>query len=295
MSCHKQSTLLDIFKSKKRSGSYKTSKSKQLKGLFKSVNTANAVIVPKNTLLFSSLYVNKQNNDNTTAIDDKTETNCDESFQPETIETDKTLINNTINEDEASSCDDDSDEYNDESMSEIVDPNHENENVSFDQNVFINDLVCWAIKNNVNHVQLKGLLNVWNEHVPLPPLPMDPRTLLSTPRVLNFISNENAAAGQYWHYGLQKSIIQLSGAIDIPNDISLNVNIDGLPPYKTSKIQIWPILFNIHELKKVAPMVIGIFCGEGKNNCIFRKSLPDLHQIFSKSMHVIVFFFRKTK
>lgn len=286
MSSSKQSNLLDIFKSRKKSGGFKTFKSKQLKSFLKNVNTANAIIVPKNPLLFSNSYVRQQNNDIATV--NKGEINHDESVQPETSKIDEPIINSS--EDEASSSDEDSfdDNVNDDDEAMSVISRNENRNFPFDQNLFINDLVCWAIKYNVNHVQLKGLLKIWNEHVPLAQLPLDPRTLLCTPRVLNFIDE----ADKFWYYGLQKSIIQLNDFIDIPNHISLNVNIDGMPPFKSSKMQIWPILFNIHELKNVSPMAIAIYCGEGKNNFIFKMSLYDLFYILSKYDH-ISFIFQK--
>lgn len=39
---------------------------------------------------------------------------------------------------------------------------------------------------------------------------------------------------------------------------------DGLPIYKSSKDEFWPILFNIFEMPEIKPMVIGIYCGKHK-------------------------------
>lgn len=46
--------------------------------------------------------------------------------------------------------------------------------------------------------------------------------------------------------------------------ISINVNIDGLPVFKSSRTQFWPILFHIVEMPTPKPMPIAIFCGQSK-------------------------------
>lgn len=46
--------------------------------------------------------------------------------------------------------------------------------------------------------------------------------------------------------------------------ISININIDGIPLFKSSKLQFWPILFNISEMPEIAPMTIAIFHGKTK-------------------------------
>ena len=44
----------------------------------------------------------------------------------------------------------------------------------------------------------------------------------------------------------------------------MNINFDGLPIYKSSKEEFWPILFNVQEVPKFNPTVIGIYSGKGK-------------------------------
>lgn len=39
---------------------------------------------------------------------------------------------------------------------------------------------------------------------------------------------------------------------------------DGLPIYKISKCEFWPVLGNIHEIPEIKPLVIGIYSGTGK-------------------------------
>lgn len=74
----------------------------------------------------------------------------------------------------------------------------------------------------------------------------------------------------YWHYGLEKALRRmLQVAENIPEKVSLNFNIDGIPISKSSSIQFWPILFDVDELPYIPPGAIGIYCGTG----IIKKTL----------------------
>lgn len=57
----------------------------------------------------------------------------------------------------------------------------------------------------------------------------------------------------------------------------MDINIDGLPVYKSSRQEFWPILCKIHELPFVKPLVIGIYSGLGKPNSLdnFLRSFVD--------------------
>ncbi|EAT34372.1 AAEL013379-PA [Aedes aegypti] len=46
--------------------------------------------------------------------------------------------------------------------------------------------------------------------------------------------------------------------------VSLNINIDGLPIYKNSANHFWPIIANIHESPHIPPMILGIYYGPSK-------------------------------
>lgn len=52
--------------------------------------------------------------------------------------------------------------------------------------------------------------------------------------------------------------------IDVPENISLNFNFDGLRIFKSSKKEFWPILCYISENPNIKPLVIGIYYGIGK-------------------------------
>lgn len=132
-----------------------------------------------------------------------------------------------------------------------------------DRNIlFKQSLSYWSGKHLIRREALNDLLELLNETVPELNLPKDSRTVMKTSKTKTVVTNDNYG-GSYWHYGLEKALnICLTNIGQCP-EISLNVNIDGLPLFKSSKIEFWPILFNIHGKPHIAPMVIGIYCGKG--------------------------------
>lgn len=65
--------------------------------------------------------------------------------------------------------------------------------------------------------------------------------------------------GQYWNQGLKDCLEKVCSYLDVPNLISININIDGLSLHRSSKDEFWSILFNIHEVPNLEPMIIGIY------------------------------------
>lgn len=134
----------------------------------------------------------------------------------------------------------------------------------FDYDQFKSELASWAVQNRLKHDQLRGLLQIWNERVPLTALPIDPRTLLETPRNIK-LSNQS-----YWHYGLKKSLRKmLQGFQNVPELLSLQINTDGIPLSKSSQIECWPILYAVKELPKLSPGIIGVYCDSSKKTANF--------------------------
>lgn len=143
----------------------------------------------------------------------------------------------------------------------------------------------WAVEFNITHLALKDLLKIINARCKKI-LPEDPRTLLETPPRINItILND----GEYWHYGLGNCIKKIFWNLTEPKTISLNINFDGLPLFKSSKSEFWPILFNIAEMPQVPAMTIGIFSGKAK--CISLESylmpfVEELNEIMANGVHI---------
>lgn len=130
---------------------------------------------------------------------------------------------------------------------------------------FRSGLRKWAVQNSISQrTALKDLMNLINIRFGDNILPRDPRTLLETPKIVHITNIGDDAGSEYWHHGLDNCLRRLFCNIDGPRTISVNINMDGLPIFNSSRVEFWPILFNITEMPHVPAMPIGIFCGTGK-------------------------------
>jgi hypothetical protein len=95
-----------------------------------------------------------------------------------------------------------------------------------------------------------------------PHLPSTSRTLMKSQSNRSGIVAINS--GQYCHFGLLNGLLQFKDQL-LKSDASViyyQVNIDGLPLYKSSSVQLWPILGKL--LNSTCPFLIDIFCESGK-------------------------------
>ncbi len=137
------------------------------------------------------------------------------------------------------------------------------ESSEFDIN---NKLSEWVTSFNISQTAVTALLHIlWQAGLDVP---KDARTLLKTPddTQLKLVPGEN-----YYHFGVRTGIeASLKKNIDnyqIVNNlasISLNINIDGLPLFRSSNVQLWPILGCIAELPKADVFIIGLYAGSSK-------------------------------
>lgn len=124
--------------------------------------------------------------------------------------------------------------------------------------IFRNKIREWAIVKNITQSALRDLAEILNDRFP-ELLPQDPRTLLKTPRKVDIKVVE---PGEYWHNGIIEPLKKILNT-EAVTKITLNINIDGLPIFNSSKKEFWPILCNVHEINR-APFVIGLYYGEQK-------------------------------
>lgn len=122
-------------------------------------------------------------------------------------------------------------------------------------------LCYWAtVKHKVSHSALNDLLKILSPYHP--ELPICGRTLLKTPTTLNSIQLEN---GEYVYLGILKFLKETLALYPsyCGDNISLRFNVDGLPLFHSSNMQLWPILGLITNFK-CKPIVIALFCGSSK-------------------------------
>ena len=126
------------------------------------------------------------------------------------------------------------------------------------------ELNSWATKNACQHGVLNELLDILRKQGH--DLPKDARTLLETPRSVPVMSK---CGGEYLYFGIKAGVIKnlskYSKTTDQISSIDLLINVDGLPLFKSSSQQFWPILGQFNNLDV---FVIALFYGPSKPSSI---------------------------
>ncbi|XP_055522641.1 uncharacterized protein LOC129716829 [Wyeomyia smithii] len=238
---------MDAWKRIKTSGSFKRSVKKN----FNKINNVNPQLYKKNIPLKSFTDSSSQKTTPEFSVDEITpECSSSSRIKP------------------SSDCTDTSTNYTISNEEDFAEPELEDE--TFANMRLLTDLQSWAVKYNIRQTALKELLTILNTRLS-DILPRDPRTLLKTVQTVKLVQMDN---GQYWHQGIETCIDRMLPEITEPLTISVKVNIDGLPVYKSSKDEFWPILINIDEFPQVEPMIVGIYAGKQKPACVVNFLTP---------------------
>lgn len=196
-----------------------------------------------------------------------------ENYVPEPINIDPSGENNDDlnNLNDSSECSDDfssEDEYVlNNSCDEEVDKNHKLEpDISL-------LLYLWCLQFNITNNAMSALLVILQKH--FPDLPKDSRTFKRTPRKTTV---QKMSTGTYFHFGFLETItsfLKKNSSRVIGNILNIDVGIDGLPLFKSSKSQFWPILGNISGFPDI--FIIGNYHGDSKpvDSEIFLKQFID--------------------
>lgn len=112
-----------------------------------------------------------------------------------------------------------------------------------DENVSLSDRLCsWSQRHNITQSALSDLLKILVS-IGLNWLPTDARTLVRTPRNIQV---DIVANGKMWYQGIETNLRRIFHNLSRSIEIHLNFNIDGLPLFKSSRYEFWPILANIN-------------------------------------------------
>ena len=119
----------------------------------------------------------------------------------------------------------------------------------------------WVLDSGTPLVHTTSLLALLRPHFPL--LPKDGRTLLHTIRTYTI---EDIAGGKYHHFRISKGIkmkLEKYDYLNEYNELSVQINIEGLPLFKSTSDCFWPILELIRQ-ELPEPFVIGLWVGTSK-------------------------------
>lgn len=115
----------------------------------------------------------------------------------------------------------------------------------------------WALRHNISHAASRDLL-MSLKLIGVNDLPLDPRTLLQTPRTADI---QQMGSGEFCHFNLRTIIYKQIKKYDIKNEeINLTINVDGLPIYKSSNYSLWLLCGYIDHTNQT-PFVISVYGG----------------------------------
>lgn len=115
----------------------------------------------------------------------------------------------------------------------------------------------WSLKHGCTRQCINDMLGIFIDlgHS----VPKDSRTLLNSQRK---VDTNLIGEGSYVYIGVEKSIRKMLDFSEYCKDsIDLKVNIDGLPLFKSSSLQLWPILVQFGPFQ---PVGVAFYCGRKK-------------------------------
>jgi hypothetical protein len=128
---------------------------------------------------------------------------------------------------------------------------------------FKNGLLELIVQGNVTHNTTNKLLNLLNQHHPDYCLPKDARTFLKGGNS-TCIESFDGDNGKFCYFGIRNCLAKVFSVSSPENSspVLLDINIDGLPLYRSSSVCFWPILGSISCLSE--PFMIALYCGVSK-------------------------------
>lgn len=122
-----------------------------------------------------------------------------------------------------------------------------------------NRLGDWSVRHDISLNALSELLKILQPMIP--ELPRDARTLLHTPRN---VAVSSVAGGEYYYFGLTHWLSKVLSRLP-PNhsiqQLTVHINIDGIPLFNSSTTSLWPILGSVHEIEgSIFP--VAVYCNK---------------------------------
>ncbi|ODM87632.1 hypothetical protein Ocin01_19050 [Orchesella cincta] len=118
----------------------------------------------------------------------------------------------------------------------------------------------WALTHGINHSQFSSLLKLLRRHDCHQTFPADSRSVI---KAHDKVVEKCVEPGKYVHFHLYKFVESYISRLPEVKQLALQINIDGLPLFKSSAVHVWPILGYVVGVS-CEPFVIGLYCGSKK-------------------------------
>lgn len=150
-------------------------------------------------------------------------------------------------------------------------------------------LAKWAVLHSISLSALDDILKILKPYHK--DLPATAKSLLKTPssyEIRKLGDNE-----QYYHFGINNGVANLINAnegllqlVFTCDCLTLQFNIDGLPLFKSSSCELWPILCMIKELSNQV-FIVGLYCGRKKPSSLdsyLKDFVDEIQQLVSNGI-----------
>lgn len=129
----------------------------------------------------------------------------------------------------------------------------------------------WAVTSQLSHQKLDELLKILREDA-YPMLPKSAKTFLETVKSVQFHIEKFPDSSELVYFGIESQLKPiLKTSLHPNNTVELLFNMDGIPLFKSSSKQFWPILGLVYHVKNYyKPFPIAIQCGNSKTSDVNR-------------------------
>ncbi|XP_050301638.1 uncharacterized protein LOC126739865 isoform X1 [Anthonomus grandis grandis] len=152
-----------------------------------------------------------------------------------------------------------------------------------EKSVLREQLVQWAtLKHKISHSALTDLLHILSPYHP--ELPLSSRTLLATP---NFTDMNKLETGDLCYFGIENALKKIVLHSPIDRQLQICFNVDGIPLFRSSKLQLWPILGLIKNIPNSIVFTVAVFCGKSKPkplNLFVKSFIDELNSLLQNGL-----------
>lgn len=161
----------------------------------------------------------------------------------------------------------------------------------------IEELRQWALADPpIPHTRLESLLKILRREK-YPMLPKCAKTFLGTEKYQYDIEKlDDNDSGEFLYFGIEKNLQRcVNSELHEVRHLQLLINVDGVPLYKSSSMQLWPILckvFNQPDIYK--PFLVAVYCGKQKPsnvNNYLRKFVTEVNHLQDVGIRINDVFF----
>lgn len=175
------------------------------------------------------------------------------------------ILANMVQESDSDSDSDRDNDVNDENdfYDEEFNDSETDDDGSQPRSDFVKGIAKWVEKSTISRDNCNDLLVFLHNHGHAD-LPKTYATLMQTPR--EKIILKTVSPGKYYHYGIQNHFSNDRNDryefLKNSSELEIDIGIDGLKVFKSSKIVLWPIIGAFVDKPNVRPFLIGCYCGK---------------------------------